>query len=352
RFHWTKRLAQQRARIVAARAAAPPLTDAVRGEEPIVSSAAEPGHRPRLVPGFGAEHETVVAVPLLTSAGVIGSLGFGYRAVRPFGRSDRDLLLALGRQCAQALERARLYETEHEARRAAEAASRAKTQFVGVMSHELRTPLSAIIGYQELLSEEIAGPLTPEQRTQLGRIRASAIHLRDLITQILSLSRIDAGKEEVLRQEVDLVSLTVEAAGLVRPEAEARGLDLQLDVPEGPVRVETDPAKVRQIVEHLLSNAIKFTREGRVTASLHALQEQVRIGVRDTGIGIDPADRERVFEEFTQVDQSMTRSAGGSGLGLAVSRRLARLLGGELELESETGSGSTFTLRLPRTLSE
>lgn len=293
----------------------------------------------------------MVAVPLRSGTGVVGSLGFGYRSERAFSDRDREFLLALGHQCAQALERAWLYETEHAAREAAEAASRAKSQFVAMMSHELRTPLSAIIGYQELLSEQIPGPLNEEQRRHLGRIRTSASHLRDLINQILELSRIEAGKEEVARQRTDLAELTEGVTRVLEQEAERKGLDLVVRVPES-VSATTDPAKVRQILINLISNAIKFTETGSVTVSLEEAESvdgvrEACVTVADTGPGIAAEDRERIFDVFTQVDQSMTRSAGGSGLGLAVSRRLARLLGGSLGLESEPGEGSTFTLRIP-----
>ncbi len=327
-----------------------PLAEAVRTEKLVIVE--DISDRDARYPEIAAVRQTtgtssLVAVPLRSGEGVIGSLGFGYREQRPFTEDDQRFLLALGRQCAQALERAWLYETEHEAREVAEAASRAKSQFVAMMSHELRTPLSAIIGYQELLTEEISGPINDAQRQQLDRIQSSAAHLRDLINQILSLSRIEAGKEEVEAEEVNVARMTREVALLMQQKAEARGLTLELDLPEE-LYTRTDAGKIRQVLLNLLSNAIKFTSEGGVTVALRSDQDAIRLSVTDTGAGIAPEERERIFDAFTQVDQSMTRSVGGSGLGLAVSQRLARLLEGELELKSEPGRGSTFTLRLPR----
>ena len=328
-----------------------PMAEAVRRGEPVFIGTVE--ERDRLFPGLREVRrqtgsEALAAIPLRSGGRVIGGLAFSYGQQQAFSDVDREFLASLARQCAQALERAWLFETEHHAREAAEAASQAKSQFVAMMSHELRTPLSAIIGYQELLSEGIVGPVTERQREQLGRIRASATHLRDLINQILSLSRIEAGKEDVLLEETDVSLLVRDVILLMEQEARSKGLDLSVAVPDEPVLMETDPGKLRQILLNLVSNAIKFTDEGSVRVTLESRPEEIEVSVADTGVGIAPEDREKVFEAFTQVDQSMTRRAGGSGLGLPVSRRLADLLGGGIELESVPGDGSTFRLRLPR----
>ncbi|HUG40382.1 MAG TPA: ATP-binding protein [Longimicrobiales bacterium] len=328
-----------------------PVAEAVRTGEVVLMETAE--ERDRRFPALREVRRqtgtrAMAAVPLRSGGRLIGGLGFGYAEERTFSADDREFLASLGRQCAQALERAWLYETEHRAREAAEAASRAKSQFVAMVSHELRTPLSAIIGYQELLADEIVGPVNAQQKQHLGRIRASASHLRDLINEIISLSRIEAGKEEILRQEVDVSRLLEEVLLLAEQEAESQGLELIHRPSEDPVELVSDASKLRQILLNLVANAIKFTDAGSVTVEAATAGDDVVVTVRDTGVGIAAEDHARIFEPFTQVDQSMTRRAGGSGLGLPVSLRLARLLGGDIELESEPGTGSTFRVRLPR----
>lgn len=238
-------------------------------------------------------------------------------------------------------------EAEH-ARSEAERANRAKTQFLTVMSHELRTSLNAIIGYADLLHGEISGPLNDRQREQIGRISESAWHLLDLINEILSLSRIEAGKEEIRLEEVDVSALVQDTVALMEPQAARKSLGVRVRVAATPLRIHTDPGKVRQILLNVLSNAVKFTDAGEIEIAAAAEStEKVMIIVRDTGIGIQPNSIPTIFEPFEQIDQSPTRERGGTGLGLPVSRRLAHLLGGDLTVESVLGSGTTFTLHLP-----
>jgi len=233
------------------------------------------------------------------------------------------------------------------ARDAAEQASQAKSQFLTVMSHELRTPLNAIVGYQDLLEAEVAGPLTDMQREHLGRIKTGARQLIELINQILSLARIESGREEVVREPLDLGEVVCEVAALMEALAAQKGLRLTTAIPERPVRIESDPGKVRQVLMNLLGNAVKFTGEGTIEVSVESTEEQATLRVRDTGMGIPDELRERVFEPFVQADSSPTRGYGGTGLGLAVSRELARLLGGELSIEQSSPSGSSFDFMLP-----
>jgi signal transduction histidine kinase len=215
------------------------------------------------------------------------------------------------------------------------------------MSHELRTPMNAILGYADLLDAEVAGPLTDTQREQLARIGASARHLLQLIDEILTFSRIEAGRERVSVERFDLGALLRDTAALVDPLASAKALRFPVEVPEEPVWMVSDPGKVRQILLNLLSNAFKFTDAGEVRLGLDVADDHATLRVADTGIGIAPEQQGRVFDAFWQVEQSATRRAGGTGLGLSVTRHLAEMLGGEVELTSRVGSGSTFAVRLP-----
>jgi PAS domain S-box-containing protein len=233
------------------------------------------------------------------------------------------------------------------ARHEAETASRAKSEFLAVMSHELRTPLSAIIGYEELLFDGITGPVNEGQRTQLARIKASATHLLSLIDEVLTLSRVEAGREVAHPERVSVFAALHEASTITEPLASEKRLELQVVRVPKDVEVWADPTKLRQILLNLINNAIKFTDTGSVVLESRKVDDCVEIIVRDTGIGIAPSDHDRIFDTFWQVEQKSTRKVGGTGLGLSVSRRLARLMNGDLTVKSKLGAGSTFILRLP-----
>lgn len=225
-------------------------------------------------------------------------------------------------------------------------ASDAKSHFISVISHEFRTPLTAVIGYADLLSTGVSGELTPAQARQLDRIRASAWHLTQMVDEILTFSRIEAGRETVMLDVTDVVSLAREAAALVGPGAALKGLGLASELPDCDIRLRTDSGKLRQILLNLLGNAVKFTEKGGVRFSVRQLEGVVEFAVTDTGPGIPAENLERIFERFWQAGQSSSRLVAGAGLGLTVSRHLAELLGGELTVESKPGVGSTFRLRI------
>jgi signal transduction histidine kinase len=252
------------------------------------------------------------------------------------------------RRASEAARDAALRATEvaEEMRRQAEEANAAKSAFLATMSHEFRTPLNAILSFADLLDIGVAGDLTEGQRAQLARITVAGRHLLGLIEGILAFSRLNAGQGEVLLEPADLCGLVRETAELILPLATSRGLALHVRTPQPHAIVTTDVGKVRQIVLNLLSNAVRFTDAGEVSVELEVDGDVAVVRVRDTGIGIAPEHAERIFEPFSQVAQSLTSHRGGTGLGLTVARQLARLLGGDVELASTPGQGSTFTVRL------
>jgi signal transduction histidine kinase len=235
-----------------------------------------------------------------------------------------------------------------EARADADAANRAKGEFLSVMSHEIRTPLNAIGGYAELIEMGIRGPVTAEQRVDLGRIRLSQNHLLGLVNEVLNYTKLETGTVEYDIQEVPVREAFNAAEALVLPQARAKGLELVTGGTERFLSVRADPDKLRQILVNLLSNAVKFTPPGgRVRLECERVGECICFAVRDTGIGI-PADKlAAVFEPFVQVRTDLTSTQEGTGLGLAISRQLARGMGGNLVVESTPGVGSVFTLKLP-----
>jgi signal transduction histidine kinase len=232
----------------------------------------------------------------------------------------------------------------------AENAARVKSEFLALMSHELRTPLNAILGFQDLLEHGVGGQMGAEQRAYLSRMRSCTQQLLRLIDQVLNLSRIEATKLELNREIVELRALVRETAGVIEPSAMRRGLFLEVTtVTREELTLVTDGGAVRQILINLLTNAIRFTDVGGIRVRIGAHEGHVTVEVIDTGVGIREQDQDRIFEPFVQLESVVSRRHGGSGLGLAVSRDMARLLGGDITVRSEAGRGSTFTLTLPLT---
>jgi signal transduction histidine kinase len=302
----------------------------------LASVASTPEHA-ALVRALGIR--SLIAVPLVARAETLGVVTL-VCAQRAYRRNDLATAEDFAQRAALSISNARLYA-------AAQEASRAKSEFLAVMSHELRTPLNAVTGYADLLQAGIGGEVSERQRAYLDRIKDGARHLEGIIDEILAFSRMEAGQEFVHRRRVDLRDVVRHAGDLVRPLARQKELGFEVKLPPEPAIVETDPEKVLQILRNLGTNAVKFTDEGQVR--LETLRDHTHhlVRVADTGIGIRREHRERVFEPFWQVEQSNRREVGGTGLGLAVARRLAELLGARLSLESAPGRGTTFTLAIP-----
>jgi signal transduction histidine kinase len=323
-------------------------------------------------------------VPMRARGRTLGAITFVSDAQRQY--DDADLLLAedLGRRCAMALDNARLFResqdlrvsaedalaraeaaredaafaarradalraTADAARNEAEIANTSKENFLTTMSHEFRTPLGIVLGYVGLLNDEVAGPINDGQRKQLQRISTASTHLLRLIEEILTISKVDAGRGKPDLESADLSALLRDAVALLAPMAEAKKISLALDLPDAPIVFPTDPGKFRQIVFNLAANAVKFTKTGAVRLGLHKEEDETLVlRVSDTGVGISPEDAEHLFESYWQVRATGQRYPAGTGLGLSITRQLAQLLGGDVTVESIAGKGSTFTVRLPR----
>jgi signal transduction histidine kinase/CheY-like chemotaxis protein len=328
-----------------------PLTDAIRTGEPVIlRSTAEWAER---YPAYTAQqmaagYATSVVVPCRIDGRTLGALTLSFTTARAFDDDDVRFALAIGQQCAQAIERARLYQAAQRAQHAAETANRAKVDFLATMSHELRTPLNAIAGYAELIALGVRGPLTSEQRHDIERILRSQKHLLNLINEVLNYARLETGRLEYDLTDVAATAILESLDAFIAPQVRDKGIVYECQAGDGEIRLRGDVEKVQQILLNLLSNAIKFTPAGgRIQVRAEALGGEVAIRVSDTGRGIPGEKLESIFEPFVQVDRRLTSDQQGTGLGLSISRELARGMGGELTVESNPGSGSTFTLRLP-----
>lgn len=317
----------------------------MRSRAPILSPARASNGPPSPLPLPPEELErlgcrSLLMAPLRARDHALGVMTFCMTSDRGF--TDEDILLAeeLARRSAIAIDNARLY-------REAEEGNRAKSDFLAVVSHELRTPLNAITGYTDLIGSGVAGEVSEKQQRFLDRIRVGSRHLTHIIDEILAFARLESGREPVEVEPTDVGQVARDAAVVVSPGAEDRGLDLDVDIPEPGPQILTDPGKLRQVLVNLLNNAVKYTNEGGIRLEVASEDDGARITVEDTGIGIGGAEQKRIFEPFWQAQSPNTRTAGGTGLGLAVSRRFVDLLGGTISVESEPGKGSTFTVRLP-----
>ncbi len=298
--------------------------------------------------GYALHLSTAQVIALLEYLVVGGVMVAICEALRRAILDNERTFAALERSQA-ALQAAK--EEADAARTAAEDANKAKSAFLANMSHELRTPLSAVIGYSEMLEEEVEELGQATMLADLGKIKSNAKHLLSLINDVLDLSKVEANKMDMFLEKLDVVGFVTEAASTVDSLVRRRGNTLVLDVAADAGAMRTDIVKLRQCLFNLLSNAAKFTENGRITLAVRreALPggDWLTFAVRDTGIGMTPEQLARLFQRFTQADETTTRQFGGTGLGLALSRAFAQLLGGDVAVDSTHGQGTCFTLRLP-----
>lgn len=305
---------------------------------------------------------SLLSVPIFIRNQFFGGISLHTIATnRTFTQEEIHLLQGIADKAAIALYNAQSYERLEELVKErtqeleqekvlSEAANRAKSEFLSNMSHELRTPLTGILGFSSILLEEIFGPLNAKQQEYIQGIYTCGKHLLELINDLLDLSKVEAGKEE-LNLETLLVEQVCQAClSLFEERCKQRGLQLSASVALDVTTCIADRRRLKQILVNLLSNAVKFTESGSVTLRVEQTEEAIAFSVIDTGIGIAQADRETLFQPFKQLDSGLNRKYEGTGLGLALSRKLARLHGGDITLHSELGRGSCFTLELPRQL--
>jgi signal transduction histidine kinase len=234
----------------------------------------------------------------------------------------------------------------------AESANRTKSAFLANMSHELRTPMNAIIGYSEMLAEEAEELGQEGFLPDLKKIQTAGKHLLELINDVLDLSKIESGKMTIYCENIEIATMVRDMESTMQPAVQKNGNTLTVEMPEDIGSMQSDLTKIRQTLFNILGNAAKFTQSGQIklTVGAHTKSRRqfITFAISDTGIGMKPNQLERLFEPFTQADESTTRKYGGTGLGLAISRRFCKMLGGDIEAQSKLRKGSTFTVTLPR----
>ena len=322
---------------------------AARSEAGVISNdvTKEPDFLPNpLLPQTKSE----MSVPITVGGQTLGILDVQSSERNHFTETDVQIMSTLARQVGIALLNARLYQEQLETAERLREVDKLKSEFLASMSHELRTPLNSIIGYAEVILDGLDGPLNEELEEDVGAIHSSGRLLLNLINDILDLAKIEAGQMELEYADVNLREFLPRVLDGSRILVKDKPVELKIDVEDSvPDHIQADPVRLQQIVNNLISNAAKFTEEGSITLSTRADNGTLRIAVTDTGMGIPKEKLEVIFERFRQADQSSTRRAGGTGLGLDITRRLVRMHGGEITVESTLGEGSTFSFTIPVT---
>jgi GAF domain-containing protein len=305
--------------------------------------------------GWRGDQYTILSLPLVRDGVAIGAVTVTREDGVPFSTAHVALLQTFADQAVIAIENARLFNELQAKTEELELASRHKSEFLANMSHELRTPLNAIIGYAELLQEECADLGNEDFLPDLGKIHSAGRHLLTLISGILDLSKVEAGRMTMYLEDFEIHTLVREVESIVKPLVERNENVFAVDCPEDIGTMHADLVKVRQVLFNLLSNAAKFTEKGTVTLSVSRVltpQSSVLFTVRDSGIGITEEQMARLFEAFSQADASISQKYGGTGLGLALSRQFCLMMGGDITVATTPGEGSTFTVTLPATVVE
>ncbi|RJP53140.1 MAG: GAF domain-containing protein [Anaerolineaceae bacterium] len=308
---------------------------------------AEPNHLPNpLLP----ETRSEMVVPMIVGDQVLGVFDVQSQRANRFTEEDANIYTTLTAQVSVALQNARLYAEQSATLAQLRELDRLKSSFLANMSHELRTPLNSILGFADVILEELDGPLTENMNNDLKLIQKNGQHLLHLINDVLDMAKIEAGRMNLNIEHFQLVELLEEVTSLTSSLASERNDALFIEPgSDQTLEISADRTRMRQVMLNLVNNAIKFTERGKISIRVERRGEMAFIAVKDTGIGIPPDNLETVFQEFTQVDTSTTRKAGGTGLGLPISRRLVEMHGGHLWAESTgvPGEGSTFFVELP-----